>query len=74
MPTRAKVRCNSVQHFANDMRICKFTPVADDGTPENERYHRYTPGGSLELAVDNPAVTFEPGRLYYVDITEADAT
>lgn len=70
--TRAKFRCTSVEPYANSLRNYTMTAVTDDGTPENERYHRYTPGGTLQIGVDNPAVEFEVGRDYYLDFTPAD--
>lgn len=51
-------------------RIYKFQAVCNDGTPENERFHKYTPSGSIEIAVDNPNVILELGKFYYVDFTE----
>lgn len=70
--TRAKFRCNSVEQYGSGQRNYKFTAVADDGTPENERYHQYTPSGALQIAVDNPAVSFDLGKSYYLDFTPAD--
>lgn len=43
----------------------------DDSVPEDQRYARYTPSGELRIAVTNPAVVFEPGQSYYLDITPA---
>jgi hypothetical protein len=50
----------------------EFTAVHDNDTPENERYSKYTPVGSLKFTVTNPAVSFEPGKQYYLDFTPAD--
>jgi hypothetical protein len=68
--TRAKMRCTQAG-TTNGYLAYVFSAVTDDGTPENERYHKYTPSGSLHLSVDNPNVSFEEGREYYVDITPA---
>lgn len=75
--TRAKFSCFQevvrTNQYGNDgKRTYEFQAVYDDGTPENERYSKYTPYGKLEIAVDNPAVVFKPGKLYYLDFTEAD--
>lgn len=45
--------------------------VCDDGTPENERFHRYTPTGEITMRVDNPEAEaqFPIGREMYVDFT-----
>lgn len=40
---------------------------------EDNTFASATPGGSLELNVDNPSAQgfFKPGKKYYIDITEA---
>ncbi len=51
------------------LHAAKFTAVTN-GSPENEKFFASTPGGSLE--VDTVAVdVFEPGKEYFLDITEA---
>jgi hypothetical protein len=44
----------------------------DESIPEDQRYAKATPSGTLTITVDNPAVVFEPGASYYLDITPAD--
>ncbi|MBT2418376.1 hypothetical protein J7F01_41080 [Streptomyces sp. ISL-22] len=44
----------------------------DPEPPEDQRYAKATPSGSLTIAVDNPAVIFEPGKQYHLDFTPAD--
>ena len=41
------------------------------GSPENEEFFKWTPGGDLSLSVVNPDVEFEPDKEYYIDIIEA---
>ena len=69
---RAKFRCNSVTDHGT-MLSAQLGAVTDDGTPENERYHKYTPSGSLTITIDNPALSdfLEPGAYYYLDFTRA---
>jgi hypothetical protein len=67
---RAKFTCESVTEFQYGGREYKFRAVCQDETPENQRFHQYTPNGSMAITVDNPAVKFEPGKSYYLDITE----
>lgn len=50
-----------------------FQPMYDDKTPEHQRYAKYTPTGKLEMLVDNPAVEFELGAYYYLDIVAVEA-
>lgn len=73
MPVRAKFRCNSTESFGESAaRIFKFTAVYDQDTPENQRYAKYTPAGTLQIHVDNPNVDFEIGKYYYLDFTPAN--
>ena len=75
---RAKFRCqieNTRKHGPQpeaSTRVYEFFAVFDDGTPENARYAKHTPTAKLEMTVDNPAVSFEPGKSYYLDITPAE--
>lgn len=76
MVVRAKFVCTSKLIVAGCPSVeYKFTAVSNDGTPENERFHRYTPSGEMKILVDNPAVDgfFMPGARYYLDITPVDA-
>jgi hypothetical protein len=73
---RAKFTVQSITQHAGwkDARVVRLSPVAADGIPENERYHKYTPSGSIELTIDNPAASgqFELGKSFYVDFTPAE--
>jgi hypothetical protein len=74
MSTRAKFRVDSVQTFADpNRRTYALSAVSDSGTPENERFTKYTPWGELKMTVDNPAVVLTPGEVYYLDFTKAEA-
>lgn len=72
--TRAKFVCTGFDQASDGTgpRTYQFYAVTNDDTPENERYYRATPSGSLRIAVDNPAVEFTPGSSYYLDITAAN--
>lgn len=72
MPTRAKFLCTGFDtdnDSTNARRTYKFTAAYDSDQPEDQRYAKATPVGNLNLTVDNPAVSFEPGTAYYLDIT-----
>ena len=49
-----------------------FQPVIG-GSPENEEFFKYTPGGELRMGTINPdaAKFFEIGQDYYLDLTPA---
>jgi hypothetical protein len=69
MDARAKFQCSEA---TKDLYGWKYTfmVVYDQSTPENQRFTKSTPSGTLTMRVDNPAVSFEPGKFYYLDIGE----
>lgn len=74
MQVRAKFLCHGFAestHFPG-ARVYSFMAVYDDGTPENQRYAKTSPTGSLNITVDNPDVTFLSGKYYYLDFTPAE--
>lgn len=74
---RAKFQCaieNTRRFSANGdaSRTYEFHALYDMNVPEDQRYAKATPTGSLTIGVDNPAVSFEPGKAYYLDIIPAE--
>lgn len=75
---RAKFRCSSEATTKwsadqeNAPRTYVFQAAYDTSVPEDVRYAKSTPTGSLTMQVDNPAVSFAPGKCYYLDFTEAE--
>lgn len=51
-----------------------FSAVSADEVPENQRFHKYTPGGTLSITIDNPSAVefFEANPLVYLDFTGAE--
>jgi hypothetical protein len=41
--------------------------------PENEEWSKWTPSGQLSMNITNPALldAFQPGKDYFIDISEA---
>lgn len=72
MTTRCKFRCETVT-LAKDTAVINLVPVTS-GSPENEKFFRYTPGGEVKLSVVDrkTADAFVPGKEYFVDITAAE--
>lgn len=72
---RAKFMCGGFaeSYYSSGARVYGFYAVTDDGTEENARYYKASPNGQLSITVDNPDVSFVPGRAYYLDFTEVDA-
>jgi hypothetical protein len=73
MAVRAKFHCSREKKvdWNATLRIYEFNAVCADEVPENQRYHKYTPSGTLLISVDNPEVKFEVGKSYYLDFTPA---
>jgi hypothetical protein len=76
---RAKFRCTSEVNTrwsatAAANRSYEFQAVYDPAQPDDQRYAKTTPTGKLTIAVDNPAVTFEPGKAYYLDFTPVEGS
>lgn len=75
MSVKAKFKVESVTDFGPSMgKQVRLRAVSDDGIPENQRYHKYTPSGEITLSIDNPSAAdqFIPGKAFYVDFTSAD--
>lgn len=70
---RAKFKCTTKteRHWTAGQVKYDFSAVTADEVPENARYHKYSPSGTFEITVDNPNVTFELGKSYYLDVVEA---
>lgn len=45
------------------------------GSPENDQFYKWTPGGQIILSTINAvaAAEFVPGKQFYVDFTPAEA-
>ena len=54
--------------FGPFLYSAKFGPVCS-GSPENEMFYAATPGGQLDVSTISRDL-FEPGKEYYLDITE----
>jgi hypothetical protein len=73
---RAKFNCLSVtksKHWDGTGRFifnAKMTPVMN-GSEENKEFYASTPSGNIELVQFNEDL-FEPGKMYFVDFTEAE--
>jgi hypothetical protein len=44
-----------------------FRACYDETIEEDRRFCKYSPNGTFEITVDNPAVNYEVGALYYFD-------
>lgn len=78
MNMRAKFTIRSITQHDGGNETLKMSPVCrdggypPDGSDENNTYAKYSPSGSLELMIANPALfgQFKPGQTFYIDFTE----
>lgn len=71
---RCKFVCISAQkttYGTEEVEFMPVTPTAD--VPENEKFWKATPTGTVRLGIDNPAAQdqFAVGQSYYFHITAA---
>lgn len=74
MSVRAKFRVGSIEDWGQS-RILNLSAVYESGpdaTPENARFTKATPNGTLKMTVDNPGAyeQFEIGDEWYLDFTK----
>lgn len=53
----------------------KLSPVCGgSNSAEDNSYAKATPGGKLELTIDNPALkgVIKPGAMFYIDLTPVE--
>jgi hypothetical protein len=74
MTTRCKLHCQEVTKRESGDKAepfiydAKFIALAD-GSEENKKFWKWTPGGSMHLSTVR--MQFEAGNDYYIDISEA---
>ncbi len=73
---RAKFVVQSVKTYAYGGKEIEFSAVTGgvNEIPENQRFHKATPSGSLKMTVDNPPAAdfFVVGKSFYLDFTPAE--
>ena len=78
MSVRAKFVLIEVtdMHWSAGTKRLKFSTQYDQSIPEDQRFAKATPSGSMEMQVDNPAALeqLKLGEAYYLDLTLAPKT
>ena len=75
VPTRCKFYVHSVERLVGSEptgeEVIKMRTEYSDSVPDDLKYSLYTPSGSMEFRVNNPAIVgkFQPGDQVYLDIT-----
>lgn len=70
---RAKFQVTKITALANTRATeVHLIPNYDDKIPEDQRYSKYTPSGSVVMYIDNPPAQefFVLGQTYYIDFTK----
>lgn len=69
---RAKFKVVSITEAEGGMKTVQLQPVIN-GSPENEKFFKWTPSGSIQIGTLNPEASaqFAPGDQFYVDFTKA---
>lgn len=54
--------------------VCRDDAYPDDGSDENNTFAKFTPMASLNMVINNPALTgkFSEGDAFYIDFTKVD--
>jgi hypothetical protein len=73
MAVRAKVNCTQKSGNSVTFTTVYETDEQKGADPENVRFTKATPWGTINMGIDNPAALeqFEVGKQYYVDFTPA---
>lgn len=75
MTIRAKFVLQSVTTYGGEGRELSFWAQYDTTIPEDQRFAKATPSGSMKMVIDNPAALafFEGkiGKAFYLDMVEA---
>lgn len=73
MTIRAKFQCHYIHKSDDGLSRTVNLNAVTTGSPENEEWSKYTPGGQISIHISNPAAfnKFEQGKEYYVAFTEA---
>ena len=74
MAVRAKFRVCEVTMYNETYGKVKLQAIHETNTPENERFTKATPNGTVEMYIDNPPALkqFKPGAYFYADFTETE--
>ena len=74
MRVQEVVLCDTYHPDEPGDEVIKLCCQYDESDPEDTKFSKATPSGSMELRISNPNLIskFQPGQIYYVDLTPAD--
>jgi hypothetical protein len=69
---RGKFQVTAITEHSYPTKEIEFATVYDTSIPEDQRFLKATPYGSIKMSVDNPVALeqLKLGRFFYVDFTE----
>jgi hypothetical protein len=74
---RAKFQVNKVEQYAESEKVfmnavARSSAYPADGSDEDNTYAKFSPSGTLELTIANPALRgkVQAGKKFYLDFTE----
>ena len=69
-----KFTCTGVTAHSWPGNTVKLQAEYDPNIPEDQRFQKATPSGSLEMSINNPTLEgfFEPGKKYYIEVRPVD--
>jgi hypothetical protein len=68
---RSKFQLTEITEMQWGGKRLKFQTIYDNSIPEDARFQKATPSGSIEMVIDNPVALaqFELGKYYYADFS-----
>ncbi len=74
MSVRAKFTVTAITERSWGGKEIEFSCQYDPSIPEDLRFQKATPSGSIHMQIDNPVALeqFKLGKAYYADFSSAD--
>lgn len=71
---RAKFQCvaETKTAWSTEAKTYKLQAMYDPDLPEDQRFAKATPTGTLEMLIDNPSAQPDLGAFYYLDLTRVE--
>ena len=73
---RGKFTVSEITTYQYGSKKITLQALYDPNLPEDQKYAKATPSGTITMQVDNPPAAdyLEIGKAFYVDFTRADET
>lgn len=76
MTVRAKFQVTKIATNTWGSKEITLNPNYDSTIPEDQRFAKATPSGTIQLMIDNPPAAdyLELGKYFYIDMTKIEET